>query len=260
MKEPTISAYVQCYSNKAALYHALASFRKAYPAEFVTLVSDRGDDFSKFAEHFHLHYYRSEQKGDPGNLGKDGAREYLRRIYEHCCRVTSDYVVILEEDVITKRKIKRFPSSDCGGPRFNGLPDPLNRYLQKIHNTTRDYGYAMCGGSIFNRLIFISCYEKHNLDLDYLATLDKIIVQYGDVVLTMLFLINGYSYSVWDEVSEENHPVEDLRIFRDSALDHANKKWYGANFDESLLISDLREPSPLLTANRRWSGGGVGVE
>src|SRR5215207_5498105 len=85
LKEPTISAYIQCYSNKAALYQTLFSFRKFYPSEAVTLVSDRGDDFRKFAEYFGLHYYRSEQKCDPrGALGKDGAREYLKRIYEHC--------------------------------------------------------------------------------------------------------------------------------------------------------------------------------
>src|SRR5215472_18694477 len=99
MKEPTISAYIQCYSNKAALYHALSSFRRAYPTEPVTLVSDCGDDFSRFAAHFNLHYYRSEKSCDPrGRLGKEGAQEYLRRIYEHCLRVTSDYVVMLEED------------------------------------------------------------------------------------------------------------------------------------------------------------------
>jgi hypothetical protein len=241
MKEPSISAYIQCNSNKAALYQTLASFRKVYPTEIVTLVSDRGDDFRKFAEYFQLHYYRSEQKCDPrGNLGKAGAREYLKRIYEHCCRVTSDYVVILEEDVITKRKIHRFPSSDCAGPRFNRLAGPLSRYLQQLNNTTQDYGYAMCGGSIFDRRVYISCYQKQNLDLDYLETLDKMVVQYSDVVLTVLFLVNGYSYGVWDEISEENHPVEHLRIFRDSAFDHNDKRWYGADFDEALLIPGLR--------------------
>jgi hypothetical protein len=168
-------------------------------------------------------------------LGKEGVREYLTRIYEHCLRVASDYVVILEEDVITLRRINRFPSSDCGGPRFNSLADPLNHYLRKINNTNLDYGYAMCGGSIFDRRVYLGCYEKQNLDLDFLGTLDKRVVQYSDVVLTVIFLINGFSYSVWDEVSETNNPLEHRRIFRDAAFDHNNKKWYGANFDESVL-------------------------
>jgi hypothetical protein len=236
MTEPTISAYIQCYSNQMALYQTLLSFRNFYPKEPITLVSDCGDDFSRFAKRFELYYYRSDKNCDPrGTLGKEGAFEYLKRIYEHCLRVSTDYVVILEEDVITHRRIKRFPSADCGGPRFNRLADPMIRYLQEINNTTRDYGYAMCGGSIFNRKVYINCYEKHNLDLDYLAALDERTVQYSDVVLTLIFLINGHSYAVWDEISEANHPVVHSRIFRDAAFDHNNKKWYGVDFDEALL-------------------------
>jgi hypothetical protein len=62
-KEPTISAYIQCYSNQRALYEALKGFRTFYPTEDITLVSDAGDDFTRFAEHFDLHYYWSENKG-----------------------------------------------------------------------------------------------------------------------------------------------------------------------------------------------------
>ena len=234
--EPTISAYIQCHSNKTALYHTLASFRTFYPNEPITLVSDCGDDFSQFAKRFDLYYYRSEKNCDPREgLGKDGALEYLKRIYRHCLTVASDYVVILEEDVITHRRIKRFPLTDCGGPRFNNLADPLNRYLQEINNTTDNYGYAMCGGSIFDREVYIKCYEKQNLDLDFLRSLDKRIVQYSDVVLTVIFLVNGYSYGIWEEVSETNHAVESLRIVRDAAFDHNNKKWYGVEFDEALI-------------------------
>jgi hypothetical protein len=236
VSEPTISAYIQCHSNKTALYYSLASFRNAYPYVAVTLVSDCGDDFSSFANHFDLHYYRSDKRCDPrGHLGTEGAREYLERIYEHCLRVASDYVVILEEDVTTRRRVRQFPSTDCAGPRFNALADPLNRYLQEINKTTEDYGYAMCGGSIFDRRVFIECYEKQNLDLDLLEGLDERIVQYSDVVLTVIFLINGYSYGIWEEVSETKHPVEHLRIFRDAAFDHNNKQWYGVEFDDASL-------------------------
>lgn len=234
-QEPTISAYMQCYSNKRALYETLTSFRAFYETEAVTLVSDCGEDFSSFAEHFGLYYYWSDRKGDPRCLGKDGALEYLRRIYEHCTRATSDYVVMLEEDVITLRRIRQFPTTECAGPRHNRLAEPLNRYLQKLNNTTRKYGYAMCGACIFDRKVYMSCYEKDDFDLDFLMRLDKNIIRYSDVVLTVIFLVNGYSYSVWQEVSEAQHPNEHARIFRDAAFDHADKTWYDVEFDESLL-------------------------
>ena len=233
--EPTISAYIQCYSNKRALYETFTTFRAVYATQAITLVSDCGEDFSKFAEHFDLYYYRSERRAIPGNLGEDGAREFLRRIYEHCLRVSSDYVVILEEDVITRRRIRSFPATDCGGPRSNRLADPMNRHLQRLNNTTQDFGYVMCGGSIFHRPAFIDSYEKNNLDLKFLSTLDERVVINMDVVLTVIFLINGYSSGVWQEVSETKHPKKGWRIFRDAAFDHADKTWYGRDFDESLF-------------------------
>ncbi len=236
-KEPTISAYIQCYSNKRALYETLTTFRKFYETEAVTLVSDDGDDFSKFAQRFNLDYYRSDKNANPGNLGEDGARECLRRIYHHCLGVSSDYVVNLEEDVITRRRIRHFPATVCGGPRFNRLAEPMNRYLQQLNNTTEDFGYVMCGGSIFYRPAFIAAYEKQNLDLEFLQTLDDRVVVYLDVVLTVMFLINGYTSGVWEEVSETKHPKKGWRIFRDSAFDHADKTWYGLDFDESVLDS-----------------------
>ena len=236
-REPTISAYIQCYSNKRALYETLATFRKVYPTEAITLVSDCGDDFSKFASYFDLYYYRSEKRAVPGKLGEHGAWEFLRRINEHCLRVSSDYVVLLEEDVVTHRRVRHFPATDCGGPRFNRLADPMNRHLQRLHGTTRDFGYVMCGGSIFRRAAFIASYEKQNLDLEFLSTLDERVVINMDVVLTVIFLINGYTSGVWEEVSETKHPKKGWRIFRDSAFDHADKTWYGMDFDESVLDS-----------------------
>jgi hypothetical protein len=234
-REPTISAYIQCHSNERALYEALKGFRTFYPTEDITLVSDAGDDFTRFAEHFDLHYYWSQNKAAPHSLGEDGAREYLRRLYDHCRSVSSDWVFILEEDVTTRRRIRRFPTTDCAGPRPNRYSDPMNRYLQQLNGTAEDYIYVMCGGSIFDRRIYMECYEKQNLDLNLLSSLDERVLIYGDVLHTVVFLINGYSSGVWEEVSETKHRHRSFRIFRDAAFDHADKTWYGVEFDESVF-------------------------
>jgi hypothetical protein len=236
MSEPTLSAYIQCYSNKAALYQTLKTFRTHYPVERITLVSDAGEDFTRFGRHFNLNYYWSDRHCDPrGELGEAGTVEYLRRIHDHCLNTDSDFVVILEEDVTTYRRIRRFPATACAGPRHNPFSAGLNRYLQRLHRTSLNYGYAMCGGSIFDRRTFVECYERRNLDLAALSTLDPAVIQYSDVPLTLIFLVNGYAFSVWEEVSEMYHPIAELRIVRDAAFDHHDKRWYGAAFDESLL-------------------------
>lgn len=238
-QEPTISAYIQCHSNQRALYEALKSFRNFYPTEDITLVSDAGDDFTKFAEHFNLRYYRSDQKAVPFALGEDGAREYLRRVYDHCRAVSSDYVLILEADVTTLRRIRCFPATDCAGPRLNPLTEPMNRYLRELNDTAEDFCYVMCGGSIFDRRVYMGCYEKQDPDLDLWKSLDERTVVYCDVVHTIVFLANGYSSGVWEEVSETKHRHKGMRIVRDAAFDHADKTWYGVEFDESVFD---REP------------------
>jgi hypothetical protein len=93
----------------------------------------------------------------------------------------------------------------------------------------------MCGGSIFDRRVYMDCYEKQNLDLDHLKSLDERVVVYGDVLHTVVFLVNGYTSGVWEEVSETKHRHRSFRIFRDAAFDHADKTWYGAEFDESVF-------------------------
>lgn len=235
MTEPSISAYMQCWSEKLATHHALASFRRSYPAETITLVSDQGEHFDSFAARFRLRYYRSEHKADPRHLGIAGAREYLRRIHDHCLHSTSDFVVLLEDDVTTRRRVRRFPAADCAGPRSNPFSEPFNAYLRRLLGTTQDYGYGLCGGAIFHRQTFLDCYACP-FPLDVLGRLDEGVVTFSDMVLTALFLVNGRRFEIWDEISEAHHPVPELRIVRDAAFDHADKRWYGVPFDERLLL------------------------
>lgn len=75
--------------------------------------------------------------------------------------------------------------------------------------------------------------------MKFLKTLDNCVVNYLDVVPTVIFLINGYSSGVWQEVSETKHPKKGWRMFRDAAFDHADKTWYGRDFDESVFGSGL---------------------
>jgi len=218
-----------------ALYQSLKAFRNHYEQEEVTLVSDGGDNFSDLATYFNINYHYSSYNCKYGQLGLIGSNEYLRRIYEHCVRANSDYVVILEEDVLTRRRINQFPSTEAAGPRLNVFSEALIQYLKNINHNDKDYGYGMCGGSIFDRKIYVECYEKRDFDLRVLGKLDQRIIMNKDALLAIIFLVNGFSYSIWGEVSETKNPIKSRRIIRDSAFDHKYKDWYGVEFDERLL-------------------------
>ena len=90
---------------------------------------------------------------------------------------------------------------------------------------------GMAGGSIFRRLAFIDAYES--IDIADYVKYDQRVAVYFDIAFTLMFLLCGYTYSEWEEISEIFHPISP--IIRDSAFDHAYKYWYDKGFDERLL-------------------------
>jgi hypothetical protein len=231
----TLSAVIQCHSQKMALYKTIESFRTHYPVEDITIISDNSEDYSDISSHFNCNYIFSEINSNPGDFKNiNCTKEYLKRIYDHCKNTNSNYVVLLETDVTTLRKVKYFPKH-CGGPRYNSFSEKINNYLNQKLNTNKKYGYAMCGGSCFNREIFIKCYENKTIDFETLKFIDENSVKYGDIILTILFILNNYEYEIWNEVSEKNHYLNEFKIIRDSAFDHQDKYWYNKSFCKELI-------------------------
>ena len=235
MSTDSISAYMQVFSNKRAVFECLKEFRKHNPDSPITLVSDGGESFREFEEPFDLRYRYSENNILPkGQLcGISGVEEYLSRVLEHCNSVDTDWVVILEEDVRTRRPIQWFPKTECAGARMNPYQYPLMVELTKTHGAGQ-YGFGMCGGSIFRRETFIDCMNR-NSDMTPYVGLDPRIPNWTDIPLTLLFHMNGYSYSVWNEISESQHPNSGMRFDGDTAFDHADKHWYGIEWNPILL-------------------------
>lgn len=251
--QPSLSAYMQCYAQPRATFEALRAFREHYPEAKISLVSDHGEDFALFAPKFDLAYtYAPEQCCPKGYLtGIDSAYEYLRRIYEHCLASNADWVVLLEDDVLTKRRAVLFPETTCAGARSNPCSGQLSAYLNLIHNTQGiQHYYGLCGGSCFHRATFLECYHRLNdRDLRLLNILDEKVFKCCDVLLTCLFLLQGYTYSEWAEVSELSWPRPEWRVARDAAFDHADKRYYNQPLDPSCLGADT--PSALIAKKER---------
>lgn len=232
----SISVYMQVYNHKRATLEALRSFRTFYRTEPVTVLSDDGEDFASICEAAKARYIHAQTRTRQGphhgaGMGLDGVLEYLRRIYEHCISVDSDWVVLFDEDVRTLRRIRAFPGTDAAGPRMNPYSPALTQRLIAEFGH-RQYGYGICGGAIWRRMSFIKAYESNRSIAQYVRYDDRL-DQWSDIPLTLLFHINSLTFSVWNEVSELTHPHSP--IVRDSAFDHAYKRWYGEPFDGSML-------------------------
>lgn len=227
----SISVYMQVYSHKRAVFEALKSFRTFYKSEQITVLSDDGEDFSSICKAANARYIHSETRTTQGTMNIDGVHEWLRRIYEHCISVDSEWVLLFEEDVRTLRKIRTFPKTEAGGPRMNRYSPELTRKLIEEFGY-KDYGYGLAGGAAWKRQAYIDAYNgNRNVD-DYVKYDDRVAV-WADIPLTLLFHINGFNYSEWEEISEITHVR--APIVRDSAFDHAYKYWCDKEFSEDLL-------------------------
>jgi hypothetical protein len=236
-EDPELSAYIQVYGNKRAVLESLKSFRAHYPRAKISLISDGGESFAEFAQPFQLYYEHSPVNTLPSArlANPDCAREYLRRIYQHCQRARSLWVLILEEDVLTYRRVRKYPKVHSAGPRNNPFSRELNEYLNNKRLTSGvEYFYNLSGGGVFHRETFLLCYEQNHFDLNYAWLLDERLAA-TDALLSAFFLANNQDNVAWEEVSEKHIARQDLVIDRDAAFDHNDKRWYGQPFDASLL-------------------------
>jgi hypothetical protein len=222
-----VSAIIQTQKPNKSNLKCISTFREFHEDAFITIVADEVCDFSSYRQKYNVNIVYSDIKCDPrGNLTFTTFQEYLRRIYNHCLSCESEFVLILEDDVVTYKQISLFPKTSCAGPRINLYRRPLITFLQQKFNTTIDYGYGMSGGSIFKRNDFIKSYEQ-NINFEYFSLFDDRIPYYSDVGLTLLFQLSGYEYSEWEDVSEKFHKDTNQRIYRDAAIDHNDKRLYG---------------------------------
>lgn len=221
-----ISAVLQTVDPNKSNKKVLSSFRKFHPSSEISIIVDGNSDFQSYAKEFDTKIIYDNKKCDPrGRLTFSSFDDYLQRINTHCTTSSSDYVVILEDDVMTYKSISKFPNTSCAGPRINLYSEVLNNFLQNKFNTTTNYGYGMSGGSIFKRKDFLKSFDNRP-DFQIYSLMDNRIPYYSDVGLTLLFQVSGFEYSEWMDVSEKFHQDPNQRIFRDSAIDHNDKRLY----------------------------------
>lgn len=212
-----ICVHMQCHKNFKATEFCISEFRNFYPNVPFKLVSDNGCDYSSFVNKYNISYKFDENSSFKNGYFNEfyGMSLYLNRIKETCLEFDKEWVIIFEDDVLTKRKINKFPETVAAGLCAHKLRDPLENYIKKINPKSSLIGYGMCGGSIFKRKEFLDCMDKIEQWYDassgwtgnailFLETLDKRIVHWGDITLTTIFLINGYDYSIWEELEQSN--------------------------------------------------------
>jgi len=194
--------YFESYKN------TLNTVRKYYPTSDIFIYFDSfRDDIEKYREvaneydckfiikETHV-FYTDRNDTIQTNLPK--LIEVFNRIKNTCENTQAEWILILEDDVVVKRKIETYPISDVG--------------------TCRSY-FRPGGGSIFKRKAFLDAFK--NNDIKNIIEIIPNAYWAADVILENMFIINNNTFEEWLELAEPNYRDND-----NHAIFHGYKELY----------------------------------
>jgi hypothetical protein len=239
----TLGVHYQTWRNRPAVNYVLENFRKYYPNAPVRMVSDNGEDFSDLAQKYNCVFDFENVNifpkgilvGHPMSGVTDieplGAYVWLRRLYDTCKVFDTDWIVIMEDDVLTRGVVSSFPSTHAGGVVSFPLTPLLTAFLMGRNLNNKTWGYGLCGGGIINRSFFVNAYEKYiqEFDLKFISNFDGRVYGWSDILLTVFIIYAGGTYSVWNDVEDKKHNFRP-----DAAFEHDVKQFYTETSQGSL--------------------------
>lgn len=239
MNKSVLSFYMWAYDNTENVDYVLSVMRDHYPDSDLVISSDNGSDFTEISGKYKaVHYIHGDvSHGYPESKERYGwtasqAGLWLERLYEACKHITTEYVMLMEEDILVKERFK-FPAfgivmipniknhiSQCG----------MDWVKRRGGNTTYPY-YSAGGGTIINRKKFIQSYENHidslmvEYEILYSESMKGGAIGWGwnDSLLAVLMYAGGASISTELPISETGDEYDSAPII------HKFKKYYKRN-------------------------------
>lgn len=242
-----LGVFYICYKEQAAIEYSLRKFREFYPENPIYLVSDNGLDFSYLKEEFgnietikettevvgiarDVEQYVRDNSGNT-ELFLGICMEYLRRLKNGCDFCKTEYMILMEPDVLVRGKLNPF-EADLVGPTANIMPRKLQEYI--INNGGKNNGTWGPVGGVMKTKSFYEVYDKMMNNLDKFIggmELDPRMVCY-DYLLSYLFSLFGYTYTDNPDQTEcfrnpnwkySTHPI--LHQFREFYSINYEGKW-----------------------------------
>ena len=216
-KEISIGAFFPCYNERNAVLYSIERLYTIYENIPCYLVSDGGDDFSFLEEKFsNLKCEMDENKRGKitksdqfqGNIERAAYAENaiysflerIRRSIEYC---KTDYIIIMEPDVLINGRLNIPKDSILLGTLINPFDEP------EIHDLIKEYGgkpFNRYGATpaIFRSREFMEVYDKILSNRDFISRSCEILppVAYSDILLPLIFSLNGYSETFNPDIVE----------------------------------------------------------
>jgi hypothetical protein len=203
------SVHYQTWKNKKAVHKVLTEFRNYFPNNPIRLVSDNGETYNDYVDEFNVVYdFKNSNVFPGGRFGNiSHCYEWLYRVNETCQMFDTEWVVIFEDDVLTQSDKIEYPYSDAGGFIVNRWTPTLEFELKLRNNLNLNWGYGMCGGSIFKRRAFLDSYKKlDEFPLEKLSKMDDRVIGWSDTLINCFLQYFGYTYQIWDGMDDMSYP------------------------------------------------------
>lgn len=236
----SIGAFIQCYKEPFATYKCIESFRIHYPTNTIVIISDNGYNYEKMAKHFNCIYIHSDENVPLCNKDFTNVKyitnvnKIIKRFEIAFQSINEDFVMWLEDDVIINRKITDFFYYDINGfcPNYynNLMIDGLN---QKYDFITRGniYRWSGHGGSVFNKVNLLKCFENKEIINDVLINWKKYNLTEDichDFFISLLVNLNKGTIGYYS--GHKDSSILDITI----DIQHQYKVWYNIPIPEEL--------------------------
>lgn len=217
-----MDAFYQAYKNLPAIEFVLKQFFKNNGRR-AWVVSDGGPDLRPVLNQFGgtVIYSHMQPNIKMHNwLKASQCIEWFSRIKWMSIQSTADHIMLLEDDVYIRGNLDEIAPSapligpPCGDPTWgNDIPPAFEGFLNTRGKRRGCYKYyGGCGGSIFNRALFLESYDfavgTIAKEWNPLRQLSKFHyfrppkIGYPDFALTFLFNLSGHEYASNPEHTE----------------------------------------------------------
>ena len=222
-----MDAVYRCFKKRDCVEAVLSNFFESGGTS-VFLSSDCGDDFSNLTSKFPIIYeYDTEKvhsgRGGWGSVkGKHTGLKWLEFFKRGLDAATSDYVILLEDDVKFRGPLSSIPIDyEITGPEkyaWNTYSPDERKFINKYAKVPNNYVYfGGIGGTIFNRKIFLDNYtfiyefldDHYKESLQYLSSpenwpsnIPHSRFQFSDVFISTAYNILGFEYGANREFTE----------------------------------------------------------
>jgi len=230
----SIDAIVPVYKQKRSIDFALGIFKDIYPNSNIHIYCDGGDDFSDISDKYAASYNHYEfNVGYPHTpertfWDKERSLEFVKRIYESCVSLSNDLVILFEEDVLVRRRIKLYHDAVLYGyHRSNFVPYEIMDYVVENGGSNVmpdpniidwvENNYGAGGGCIFDRNVYMENYQKAydllDRDYDYLIETSGGSFGWPDMLITFVFMLGGYRTTGNYDVFEASTDIDSELLY-----------------------------------------------